>query len=648
MPSKESVRRQRAMGGAVGVFVLGLALVYHFFPRVFHVEPSATASGRAMNLGPIYAAVPAARSAQAPGISEIDAGPPLTLAPTEVIASRLVNKNAKLPEQLSADTPEVEALLTRADKALRAGQLAGDENGAAALFEQALKLKPDSRRAVQGLYDVRARLIAETNQDLAIGDADAASDLIDALKAMPEAGDDVAQLQVKLKTLNQVRPLLAKAAALLQQGKVDQPPGENALELYRQVQQLDAENAVAQQGVLQVQRAVLDRALAAVAQNDFKGADQALTEAAQVLPDSTALRDVRTRVDGMRQARATGILTQARSALDAGNLALAEQLGDQAKEISPELAGLGDFSERLTNARLYASYKPGQVFADRFVDVPGQTPSMVVVPTGSFAMGAADNEDGRQDAETPRHDVTISKGFALSRTAITVGQFREFVRASGYQPDSVKLGGASVYDEGSGAMRDDGSATWQDDYAGKPADARMPVVNISWNDAKAYADWLSQRTGKTYRLPSEAEFEYALRAGTNSRYWWGDGVPSSKVENLTGGSDRSPSGRRWSHAFVGYRDGFWGPAPVMSFAPNPFGLYDMGGNVSEWVQDCWHDSYLRAPRDGSAWVNPGCGVRVIRGGSWGSSPEQVRSAYRQGGDAGVRSGRVGFRVLREL
>jgi formylglycine-generating enzyme required for sulfatase activity len=648
MPSKESVRRQRAMGGAVGVFVLGLALVYHFFPRVFHVEPSATASGRAMNLGPIYAAVPAARSAQAPGISEIDAGPPLTLAPTEVIASRLVNKNAKLPEQLSADTPEVEALLTRADKALRAGQLAGDENGAAALFEQALKLKPDSRRAVQGLYDVRARLIAETNQDLAIGDADAASDLIDALKAMPEAGDDVAQLQVKLKTLNQVRPLLAKAAALLQQGKVDQPPGENALELYRQVQQLDAENAVAQQGVLQVQRAVLDRALAAVAQNDFKGADQALTEAAQVLPDSTALRDVRTRVDGMRQARATGILTQARSALDAGNLALAEQLGDQAKEISPELAGLGDFSERLTNARLYASYKPGQVFADRFVDVPGQTPSMVVVPTGSFAMGAADNEDGRQDAETPRHDVTISKGFALSRTAITVGQFGEFVRASGYQPDSVKLGGASVYDEGSGAMRDDGSATWQDDYAGKPADARMPVVNISWNDAKAYADWLSQRTGKTYRLPSEAEFEYALRAGTNSRYWWGDGVPSSKVENLTGGSDRSPSGRRWSHAFVGYRDGFWGPAPVMSFAPNPFGLYDMGGNVSEWVQDCWHDSYLRAPRDGSAWVNPGCGVRVIRGGSWGSSPEQVRSAYRQGGDAGVRSGRVGFRVLREL
>jgi formylglycine-generating enzyme required for sulfatase activity len=377
-----------------------------------------------------------------------------------------------------------------------------------------------------------------------------------------------------------------------------------------------------------VQRAVLDRALAAVAQNDFKGADQALAEAAQVLPDSPALRDVHARVDGMRQTRATGILTQARSALDAGNLTLAQQLADQAKAVSPDLAGLSDFSERLTNARLYASYKPGQVFTERFVDMPGKTPSMVVVPTGSFQMGAPDGEAGRQDAETPQHDVTIAKGFALARTSITVGQFRDFVRASGYQPDSVKLGGASIYDEGTGAMRDDVNAGWQDDYAGRGADSRLPVVNIYWNDAKAYADWLSQRTGKAYRLPSEAEFEYALRGGTDTRYWWGDGAPTNKVENLTGGGDRSPSGRRWSNAFAGYRDGYWGPAPVMSFAPNAFGLYDIDGNVSEWVQDCWHDSYLRAPRDGGAWVNPGCGVHVVRGGSWGSSPDQVRSAYR--------------------
>jgi formylglycine-generating enzyme required for sulfatase activity len=231
---------------------------------------------------------------------------------------------------------------------------------------------------------------------------------------------------------------------------------------------------------------------------------------------------------------------------------------------------------------------------------------------------------------------------------VTVAEFREFVRASGYVPDSVKLGGASVYDERSGALRDDSDATWQDDYAGRKADDKLPVVNVSWNDAKAYADWLGQRTGKTYRLPSEAEFEYALRGGTSTRYWWGDGMPTRPVENLTGSGDRSHSGRRWSHAFRNYRDGYWGPAPVMSFAANPFGLYDINGNVSEWAQDCWHDNYVRAPNDGSAWINPGCRSHVVRGGSWGSSPDQVDSAYRQGADGSLRSGRVGFRVVREL
>lgn len=236
----------------------------------------------------------------------------------------------------------------------------------------------------------------------------------------------------------------------------------------------------------------------------------------------------------------------------------------------------------------------------------------------------------------------------MARSAITVGQFREFVRSSGYVPDSIKLGGASVYDERSGALRDDERATWQDDYAGAKAAENLPVVNVSWNDAKAYADWLSERTGKNYRIPTEAEFEYALRGGTTTRYWWGNGTPTKQVENLTGSGDRSRNGRRWSNAFRGYHDGYWGPAPVMSFAANPFGLYDINGNVSEWVQDCWHESYVRSPTDGSAWLNPGCKAHVVRGGSWGSSPDQVNSAYRQGTIGDVRSGRVGFRVIREL
>lgn len=144
-----------------------------------------------------------------------------------------------------------------------------------------------------------------------------------------------------------------------------------------------------------------------------------------------------------------------------------------------------------------------------------------------------------------------------------------------------------------------------------------------------------------------------VRVAGRTRRGWGQSfrpaqAPTRKVENLTGSGDRSPTGHAWAKAFQGYSDGYWGAAPVKSFLPNPFGLYDMSGNVSEWVEDCWHDNYMRAPTDGSAWVNPGCDERVLRGGSWGSAPDQDRSAYRMAAAADARSGRVGFRVARDL
>ncbi|HEX7348709.1 MAG TPA: formylglycine-generating enzyme family protein, partial [Rhodanobacteraceae bacterium] len=278
----------------------------------------------------------------------------------------------------------------------------------------------------------------------------------------------------------------------------------------------------------------------------------------------------------------------------------------------------------------------------------GQAPAMVVIPSGEFMMGAPQHSRVQTSAEQPQHKVTLTRGFALARAEVTVAQFAAFVRASGYVPDADRLGGASVYDEANGRMQMRPGVDWRDDYAGQRAKPDDPVVNVSWNDAHAYTAWLAKHTGKTYRLPTEAEYEYAERAGTTTLYWWGNGAPESKVENLTGSGDRSPAHRSWAHAFKGYNDGYWGPAPVMSFLPNPFGLYDIDGNVSEWVADCWHDNYMRAPSDGSAWVNPGCSERVIRGGSWGSAPEQDRSSFRMGAAADSRSGRVGFRVARTL
>ena len=211
-----------------------------------------------------------------------------------------------------------------------------------------------------------------------------------------------------------------------------------------------------------------------------------------------------------------------------------------------------------------------------------------------------------------------------------------------------RLGASAVYDESSGRIADRRGMSWRNSYDGGKASDDAPVVNVSWNDANAYLQWLSTRTGKHYRLPSEAEFEYAERAGSTTRYSWGDGNPTKPLANLTGEGDRSPSKRGWSNFFPHYDDGYWGPAPVRSYPPDAFGLYDMEGNVSEWVEDCWHDNYTRAPRDSSAWVNPGCERRVVRGGSWGSDPLQMRSAFRLSAPADTRSARVGFRVARDL
>ena len=421
MPRNAILRRQRFFGGALGMIVLGVALTYHFFPQWFHVAPGQMPQ-RAMSLGDVSPTgnLPPQRVA---AINELNAGPPLTLAPTAVIVARNRN-NASLPEQKSAESPQVKELLARALKAFHAGQLAGDPESAAALFMQALKEKPDSRRAVQGLFDVRARLVAEIDQDIAVGDVDAAKELLDALRTLPNAEQEVAQLEENLKTLATVRPMLAAAAALLQQGKADQPKGDNALELYHQVQQLDPQNAVAEQGIFQVQRAVLDRALAAVAQNDFAGAEKQLARAQAIRPGSQQMHDVQLRIDDMRRQRAAGVLAQARLALDGGNLELATKLVAQARATDADLPELAQVDEQLTNARLYANYKPGQVFTDRYVDLPGKGPAMVVVPTGSFLMGAAADNEDRTDAQLPQHRVTLARGFAIARTEISVGEFQ--------------------------------------------------------------------------------------------------------------------------------------------------------------------------------------------------------------------------------
>jgi formylglycine-generating enzyme required for sulfatase activity len=249
--------------------------------------------------------------------------------------------------------------------------------------------------------------------------------------------------------------------------------------------------------------------------------------------------------------------------------------------------------------------KTGQVFRDR-MKIGTDGPEMIVISSGKFRMG--DIQGIGLNDEQPVHVVHIRRPFAVSRYEITFDQYDEFAKATRRQlPD----------DEGFGR-------------------GRRPVIRVSWNEAVEYAAWLSKQTGRRYRLPTEAEWEYAARGGTETAYWWGNEMKLGLAACISCGT--RPEDRQ--------------TAPVGSFKPNPFGLFDTAGNVREWVQDCWHDNYQRAPSDGSAWEkdqNGNCNARVHRGGAFRSvNKGNVRSSSRAMYRADARPDHVGFRLVREI
>jgi formylglycine-generating enzyme required for sulfatase activity len=230
---------------------------------------------------------------------------------------------------------------------------------------------------------------------------------------------------------------------------------------------------------------------------------------------------------------------------------------------------------------------------------------MIVVPAGSFTMGSPASEPGGSSNEGPQHTVTFAPQFA-------VGQFEV------------------IFDEWDACVADGGCNGYRPSDQGWGR-GRRPVINGSWDDAQAYVVWLSNKTGKTYRLLTEAEYEYATRAGTQTRYPWGNDIGTNNA-NCRG------CGSQWDEQ----------TAPVGSFPPNGFGLSDMVGNVWAWTEDCYHDSYSGAPADGSAWTAGDCSRRVVRGGSWGDLPVVLRSATRFRFTSDSRNLILGFRVGRTL
>ena len=269
-----------------------------------------------------------------------------------------------------------------------------------------------------------------------------------------------------------------------------------------------------------------------------------------------------------------------------------------------------------------------------------ECPEMVVVPAGGFTMGSSAQEHanakgavlpaGDTARESPQHYVRVPS-FAAGRYAVTKGEFAAFVRSSGYRTEVERDGFCSLWT--GNRWENDAAYNWLN--AGFVQGDDHPVVCVSWNDAQAYIQWLNRTSGKSYRLLSEAEREYAARGGTETDFWWGDSITTSQ-----GNYNGSPKGQ--------YRQA---TVPVNSFSANPFGLFNVHGNVWEWTQDCWHENYTGAPKDGSAWTaNCSGNFRVLRGGSYHAFSRELRSAKRVQASPDGKSYKmeVSFRLARDL
>lgn len=489
---------------------------------------------------------------------------------------------------------------------------------------------------------------ADATEAINAEDYDLAARLVGVIAELDPGREGLETVQATLQEQAELGTLLASAEAAMADGRLIEPSDDNALDYYRAALQIEADNSDATSGIANVQQRLLARSVELAEELDFEGATELVDRAAGVQDSPEAVEEARTRIAEIRQSRAEELTAEITGAIDSGAFEEAEDGITRLIALGAEESQVEGFRRSLEDARLYGSFEPGQTFQDTLEDSGEPGPRMVVIPAGSFMMGSPDSEPNRSNNEGPQHRVTFSRGFALSRTEVTVDQFRRFVEATGYVTDTERQGWSRIYDADSGRIDRRNGVDWRSNYMGERAAGDLPVIHVSWNDAKAYTDWLAAQTERSYRLPSEAEFEYALRAGSQTIYWWGDAEPSVQVENLTGDGDISTTRRRWTVSFDDYEDGHWGPAPVASFVTNPFGLYDMGGNVMEWVADCWHDSYVRAPADGEPWINPGCQRRVLRGSSWSSSPDMARSAFRLASAADGRDARVGFRVARDL
>ena len=424
------------------------------------------------------------------------------------------------------------------------------------------------------------------------------------------------------------------------------PAGNNAWEKYQQVLSLLPAHPEAMAGMERVIESYMELFGSALEQEDFDKAAGYLAKVRELHPDSPVLEAGEQRLEAAKQGRTDRLAEQARqrqaeeaarqvelerqriaqeieahwSAFEA---ALAGEDLDEAtnslaevRNLNPEDPGLAPAEQRLEAAQA-ALERKRQEAEEKLRELAGE---LVDIPGGTFRMGDMSGEGW--DDEKPVHSVTVP-AFSMGKYEVTVGQFRRFVEATGYRTDAERNADGN---EGCVIYTGDGwewtsGRSWRN--PGFSVGDDHPAVCVSWNDAEAFVEWLGAQTGQAFRLPTEAEWEYAARAGSTTKYHFGN-----SESQLCRYGNHADSSTDFSWRNESCSDGVGKrTATVGRYQPNSYGLYDVHGNVWEWVADCYNDSYAGAPSDGRAWTLGDCSRRVIRGGSWYNDPRYLRSAY---------------------
>ena len=560
-------------------------------------------------------------------------------------------------DEASSDEWEMDLALPRAAKVVPSGS--GElklpdaaQNKKLQQLLTSLAANPGNTRVLAQLNALLADVLVQANSMMDEGSLDEAAQLFPLIQSIDPGFRGLSSAKKRLRVLREADNLLIAANAALESQRILEPEKDNALYYFNQALYKNPQSQAAKLGLVKVQVALVELALEAARELDFETTEAWLLEASAILEDQQLIEGARIEVTTFKQERAAELEEKAINAMNSGDFTLADFSIIDLIALGGQEARLETLRPRLEEARIYGGFEPGQVISDDLLKSGGKAPEIIVITPGSFRMGSRNSAEGAADNEKPRHRVTIEHGFGLGIREVSVAEFRLFIERSGYRTTAERYGRSSIYDEAAGRLNKREGINWQHDYTGKKAQPETPVIHVSVLDALAYVNWLATETGKSYRLPSEAEYEYVARAGGKATYWWGEGSPPETVENLTGDRDKSPTKREWTTAFKKYGDGHWGPAATGSIGKgelvHPMGIYDIAGNVSEWTEDCWHDTYIKAPVDGSAWVNPGCNRRVVRGGYWAGSPRRTRAAFRIPVKADSYGPVVGFRIARDL